>query len=217
VENAIEAMGDTGTLRIAAENVVLGPDNPLTLAPGSYVRLSFRDEGPGIATPDLERIFDPYFTRKEMGHEKGTGLSLSICYSIVKEHGGSIIAESGAGQGSTFHIYLPATASEELSGQESSLADGPAAAPPRAGQKKGKLLFMDDDQNVREVIVEMLLHLGYQVEFARDGEEAISHYMHAEKNGQPFDVVIADLTVPHGMGGKALIRSCAFSIRASRP
>jgi signal transduction histidine kinase len=66
-----------------------------------------RDAGPGIDAADLRRIFDPYFTSKQMGQDKGTGLSLSICYSIVKEHDGSIIAESEQGKGSTFHIYLP--------------------------------------------------------------------------------------------------------------
>jgi len=206
VKNADEAMGNSGVLEVGAENVTLGPANPLALKPGTYVRISLRDEGPGIAGPDIQRIFDPYFTKKELGREKGTGLGLSICYSIVKDHGGSITVESEAGKGSLFRIYLPA------SDPEGSLSDAPAAASAPAptteeGEAgKGRLLFMDDDRGVRDVMVEMLRHLGYHVRFTGDGLEAIEQYQEAASAGRPFDVVIADLTVPHGMGGKELIK-----------
>ena len=202
VSNAQEAMEEGGTLWIGAENVEIGPTSVLTLRQGDYVCISIRDEGPGIAEEDLQRVFDPYFTKKQMGNEKGTGLGLSICYSVIKDHGGLITVDSEAGKGTLFHIYLPAAAEEAaISFPEERL---PARAGAVAG--KGKLLFMDDDDGVREVIVEILAHLGYEVLFARDGLEAIRHYEEAAKSGRPFDVVIADLTVRDGMGGKELIR-----------
>ncbi|MGD0229921.1 MAG: ATP-binding protein [Syntrophorhabdales bacterium] len=208
VENANEAMGEGGVLTVGAENVSLGPNNPLALKQGGYVRIFFKDEGPGIAWPDLQRIFDPYFTKKEMGNEKGTGLSLSICYSIVKDHGGSITAESEVGKGSVFHIYLPAA--EPGDPLDQGAGPAPSSGPARIGGapavRPGRLLFMDDDQSVRDVIVEILLHLGYQVEFARDGFEAIEQYVKAAREGRPFDIVITDLTVSYGMGGKELIK-----------
>jgi len=201
VSNAQEAMEEGGTLWVSAENVAIGPTSGLTLRQGDYVRISIRDEGPGIAQEDLQRVFDPYFTKKQMGNEKGTGLGLSICYSVIKDHGGLITVDSQLGEGTLFHIYLPSAAEEETA---SFFED---QLPPRTGVAagKGKLLFMDDDDGVRDVIVEILAHLGYEVFFARDGLEAIQHYEEAVKSGRPFDVVIADLTVRDGMGGKELI------------
>ena len=122
VKNAEEAMSDKGVLEVGAESVTFGPGNPMALKPGNYVRISLRDEGPGIAGSDLQRIFDPYFTKKELGREKGAGLGLSICYSIVRDHGGAITVESAKGLGSLFQIYLPAAP------LEASLAQGEAAA-----------------------------------------------------------------------------------------
>jgi|GEM_PF-493385 len=206
VKNADEAMDNSAVLEVGAENVTLGPANPLALKPGTYVRISLRDEGPGIAGPDLQRIFDPYFTKKELGREKGTGLGLSICYSIVKDHGGSITVESETGKGSLFQIYLPAADQEGSLSEAPAAASAPAPTTEEGEGRKGRLLFMDDDRGVRDVMVEMLMHLGYQVRFAGDGLEAIEQYQEAARDGQPFDVVIADLTVPDGMGGKELIK-----------
>ncbi len=198
VKNAEEAMSDKGALEVGAESVTFGPGNPMALKPGNYVRISLRDEGPGIAGSDLQRIFDPYFTKKELGRKKGAGLGLSICYSIVRDHGGAITVESNKGLGSLFQIYLPAAPLEASSAQAAA-----GAAPEEADERKGRLLFMDDDPGVRDVMVEMLLHLGYHVGFAGDGLEAIEKYQEAARNGRPFDVVIADLTVPEGMGEKS--------------
>jgi PAS domain S-box-containing protein len=203
VKNAKEAMRDKGVLEVGAESATFGPGNPMALKPGNYVRISLRDEGPGIAGSDLQRIFDPYFTKKELGREKGAGLGLSICYSIVRDHGGAITVESAKGSGSLFRIYLPAAAKDE------SPAQAPAAAgavPEEADGRRGRILFMDDDPGVRDVMVEMLLQLGYHVGFAGDGLEAIEKYQEAARSGRPFDAVIADLTVPGGMGGKELIK-----------
>ncbi len=195
VNNADEAMEGRGTITITAANVVIAPDSPLTLSSGGYVRISVQDQGPGIAQEDLAKIFDPYFTRKQMGYQKGTGLGLSICYSIIKDHGGLITVESEVGKGTIFHIYLPAAIEDA--------AEGGIAK--EAAHGKGRLLLMDDEEAVGDVIVQILTHLGYEVQFARDGLEAIQHYQAARGNGRPFDVVIADLTVPDGMGGRDMI------------
>ncbi|OPY69524.1 MAG: Blue-light-activated protein [Syntrophorhabdaceae bacterium PtaU1.Bin034] len=204
VDNADEAMEGKGILRIGAENTTIDPGSPLTVKPGEYVHIFIQDEGPGIAEEDLQRIFDPYFTKKQMGHQKGTGLGLSICYSIIKDHGGVITVESETGKGTTFHIYLPAVTEEAHQEAADAAQSSGEIQTGRGG--KGKLLFMDDDEGVRDVIVEILIHLGYDVQFARDGLEAIEQYRAASKSGRPFDVVIADLTVPEGMGGKELIK-----------
>jgi CheY-like chemotaxis protein len=188
-------MEGRGTITITAANVAIPPDSTLTLSSGGYVRISVQDRGPGIEQEDLAKIFDPYFTRKQMGYQKGTGLGLSICYAIIKDHGGLITVESEAGKGTIFHIYLPA-AVEETAGE--SITE-------EVAQGRGRLLLMDDEEAVGDVIVQILTHLGYEVQFARDGLEAVQYYQAARGNGQPFDVVIADLTVPDGMGGKEMI------------
>jgi PAS domain S-box-containing protein len=200
VGNAVEAMEDEGTLEVGAQDVTLGGGNPFALKPGEYVRIYVLDEGPGIPEEDLSRIFDPYFTKKQMGNEKGTGLGLSICYSVVKDHGGIITVESGKGKGTRFDIYLPM-------GQVEAIAQFPEISllEPTQTTGFGKLLFMDDDEGVRDVIVEILRHLGYEVEYAKDGEEAIRLYKDAGEAGAPFDVLIADLTVRDGMGGRELV------------
>ncbi len=107
ITNSMEAMPEGGALKVKAGNITLNEDNHLRLKSGDYILISKNDTGKGIPHKDLTRIFDPYFTTKQMGSEKGTGLGLSICYSIIKKHGGLITAESKAGIGTTFHIYLP--------------------------------------------------------------------------------------------------------------
>jgi len=107
VINAQEAMPQGGSLFIEADKAILGPDNPLALNAGSYVRLAFRDEGRGISPENLPKVFDPYFTTKDMGSAKGIGLGLSICYSVIKRHGGHITVDSTFGNGTTVTVYLP--------------------------------------------------------------------------------------------------------------
>ena len=140
----------------------------------------------------LAKIFDPYFTTKH----KGSGLGLATSYSIIKNHHGHIAAESKLGVGTTFNIYLPA-------------ADQKIICQPEVERKlfsgKGKILVMDDEDLVREVVGKMIGYLGYEANLARDGEEAINIFTEAQKSGHPFDAVILDLTVPGGMGGKEAI------------
>lgn len=105
--NALEAMPMGGTVRVKAGTCKICKKDGLPLSPGAYAHISFHDTGIGIPTENLGRIFDPYFTTKEMGSRKGTGLGLAICHTIIKNHNGVITAESQPGEGSTFHIYLP--------------------------------------------------------------------------------------------------------------
>lgn len=107
--NAREAMPQGGVLRISVRAGSVSTTDTLPLSPGDYLRITFRDTGIGIPPENLQRIFDPYFTTKSMGNRKGQGLGLALCHAIIRRHKGLILAESPAGQGSTFQIWLPVT------------------------------------------------------------------------------------------------------------
>ena len=106
--NAKEAMPNGGALTVRAKNIDLGANDNLPLSEGRYIQISIKDQGTGIPEENLSKIFDPHFTSKETGTEKGRGLGLAICHAIIKKHEGLITVESGPGKGSTFTIYLPA-------------------------------------------------------------------------------------------------------------
>ncbi len=190
VTNAVEAMPGGGTVRIHGTNVSVGAGEMEYVKPGRYVKIEVTDAGVGIPRENLKRIFNPYFTTRE----NRTGLGLTTAYHILKSHGGNLFVESEPGAGTTVSLYLPA--SEELL--------------PRAAGKKGdpgtsgnwRVLVMDDEDLVRDMAMGMLAHLGYEARGARDGEEAIRMYKEAAAGGSPFHLVIMDLTVPGGMGGK---------------
>jgi two-component system cell cycle sensor histidine kinase/response regulator CckA len=198
--NAREAMPQGGTVTISFENVRITRGDYLPLNDGDYVKISLQDEGLGIKKEHLERIFDPYFTTKDVGSQKGVGLGLAIAYSIIKKHSGHIAVESSVGGGTTFHIYLPAYGKEVVTDREV------VEAHDEILKKKGKILVMDDAKAVRDVTGAMLSYIGYDVEFARDGREAIGLYREAKQSDEPFDAVILDFTVQGGMGGKEAIQ-----------
>jgi len=106
--NALEAMPQGGVLRVTLRGCTIPAQNSLALTPGEYVHISFQDSGKGIRPEHLGKIFDPYFTTKQMGSQKGMGLGLAVCLAIIRKHNGVITAESVQGGGSTFHVYLPA-------------------------------------------------------------------------------------------------------------
>ncbi|MEW6380884.1 MAG: PAS domain S-box protein [bacterium] len=192
--NAAQAMPEGGRIRVWAENVIVDPDISLPLKKGMYVKISIQDEGVGIPEEHLSRIFDPYFSTKQ----KGAGLGLAIAYSIIKKHEGYIKVESQVGVGTTFHIYLPALEAE------AAIAKGIREEKFRSGW--GKVLVMDDQQMIRNMAGQMLTRLGYRVEFAANGEEAIDLYRKAKESEDAFVAVILDLTVPGGMGGKKAVQ-----------
>ena len=192
VINADHAMPRGGIIKVSAENIAVDVEQGLPLKEGNYIKISVEDQGIGIPEEHLQKIFDPYFTSKQ----KGSGLGLATAYSIVKRHDGCIQVKSELGVGSTFSIYLPASSKEVLI--EKALRE-------RIPTGKGKILLMDDEEPVREVGGEMLEGLGYEVEFTKDGAEAIELYKKAKESAQPFDAIIVDLTVPGRIGGKEAV------------
>jgi len=189
VINAIQAMPQGGTIEITGENIKVGNHGRLPLETGNYVKVSIKDKGTGIPEKYLQKIFDPYFTTKQ----QGSGLGLATAYSIVNNHHGQISAESKLGEGSTFHVYLPAS-DQKIMQQPKEITELLSG--------KGKILVMDDEAMVREVLGMMLLTLGYEAKFAEDGVEAIELFSQAQGSADPFAAAILDLTVPGGMGGK---------------
>jgi len=199
--NAVQAMPGGGTLRVSMGNAHVRDGEIPHVKAGTYVTIDMADEGAGIAADILPKIFDPYFTTKVAG----SGLGLTTCYRILKNHGGNIFAMATGSAGTTFRIYLPATGKvlQDLS-------------PPRAvaaSPGSATVLYMDDEELVRDVVGEMLTQLGYKPELARHGEEAISMYEEALLGPGAFDLVILDLTIPGGMGGK----EAAVRILAKHP
>jgi PAS domain S-box-containing protein len=194
VINADEAMPTGGILRIEAVNSALKRAGALPLPSRNYVRIDIKDTGVGISPEHLQRIFEPYFTTKQ----KGSGLGLTTAYSIVRNHGGYILAESTLNEGSVFHIYLPASKKTVKGGVKEVVENAV-----RAG---GKILVMDDEEIIRKMLKNMLSLAGYEVELTADGAAALEKYTQTLKSGKPFDAVIMDLTIPGGMGGKEAIK-----------
>ncbi len=191
VLNANQAMGKGGELVIETRNVALA-DGHGSARDGRLLELTVTDNGPGIPKDILRRIFDPYFTTKPEGH----GLGLSICHSIVERHGGSITVKSALGEGTTFTIRLPATdAPRRATGPETRLRSG-----------SGRVLVVDDLEDVRLSLTQLLEALSYRVTAVRDVEEAVAATRAAIAAGAPYDVVLTDLTIPGTAGGTEVLR-----------
>jgi signal transduction histidine kinase/ActR/RegA family two-component response regulator len=166
----------------------------LTRQVDGTVRVEIGDTGPGISQENLSRIFDPFFTTKEVG--QGAGLGLSICYGIVQEHRGRIWAESRRGEGSTIHVELPV--STEAAEHEESGA--PAEAAPAGTAATARILVVDDEASIVDILYDVLRLDGHQIETAINGRLALNKL----RSGF-FDVVISDLKMP-GMTGQELYR-----------
>jgi PAS domain S-box-containing protein len=194
VLNAVQAMPGGGVVRVQVQNLIVDSQAMPTLKVGNYVKIVLIDEGNGIAPEHLPLIFDPYFSTKP----NGSGLGLAICYSIVKQHQGYIEVESQVRVGTTFRIYLPAEV-KPLSEPEpkTNLAPEPAT---------GRILIMDDDPMIRKALRALLTRFGFMVEETSDGNSAIAVYQTALAANQKFALVIMDLTIPGGMGGKEAVR-----------
>ncbi len=216
--NAMHATPIGGSIHVRGESVKLDADSTLPLAAGDYVRLSVRDEGVGIPSAHLPRIFEPFFTTKE----NGRGLGLATCFLIARNHDGFATVDSVPGIGTTFYLYLPALPASSTTApppleRPMSMRQMPAFAetepdpyapipiPPGSADTR-RVLVMDDEAPICELAAELLSREGFFVATAADGDAAIRAYIEAKDSGQPFDVVILDLTVRGGMGGRETVR-----------
>ena len=193
VINANQAMPEGGMINIHAENIKVDKKSKIPLKGREYVKISIQDHGSGIPADQIQKVFDPYFTTKE----RGSGLGLSSTYSIIKHHNGHIDVDSEINKGTTFSVYLPASV-DSLPDRDLNEED--------TTKGSGKILLMDDEKNVRDTVYKLLVHMGYNVESVKDGDEAINLYRKSMNNGRSFDVVIMDLNIRGGMGGGETIQ-----------
>jgi two-component system cell cycle sensor histidine kinase/response regulator CckA len=189
--NAMQSM-DRGVVRVTAEVLpadAVARQAPLMLKAGSYVHLTIQDQGHGMNERTLSRAFEPSFTTRPGA--KGIGLATAL--SAVQRIGGTITAHSTPGVGTTIHVFIPAPA-------EAASPASPAGAP--SPEQRRRILLMDDEQMILDIVSRMLTHLGYAVTMCKDGASAIAAFTKAKTAGQPFDVVMMDLVIPNGVGGQ---------------
>ena len=204
VENARESMPRGGIVSIRAENVEIDAESGAEgIAPnaGRYVKVVISDEGVGISEENMPKVFDPYFSTKYRGNQKGMGFGLAIAHSVIKKHNGSIEVESIPGKGTTVSILIPASAAK---------GDVLPGTPSLVLLPRRRILVMEDEGMLGELIQTMLEHLGYEVDTALDGERAIELYSEAVEAGRDYDAVILDLTVKVGMNGGETIRKLQY-------
>ena len=202
VINAVQAMPEGGTITITLTNERVDGMSRPALPPGDYVQIAISDTGTGIKPDHLPRIFDPYFTTKQMG----SGLGLAAVYSIVNKHRGTIDVDSRVGIGTTFRIWLPASHVSVVLEEGEEIQDSKITM-------KGRVLFMDDEEPIRQLAMFLLRRFGFEVECVADGAEVVKKYREALSTQTPFVLVIVDLTVPGGMGG----REAVAQLRAMDP
>ncbi|MBN2011608.1 response regulator [candidate division KSB1 bacterium] len=192
INNARQAKPKDSRVLIRAENVKVGLEQKLAIKPGPYIKVTIIDQGSGIRPEHLTKIFDPYFTTRQ----NASGLGLAISYSIVKKHDGNVLVESVPDKGTKVTIYIPAS-EEKVAPKRERDYHFPA--------RHGNILVMDDEPLIRNLVKRMLNIMGHSVETANHGQQAIELYSTAMNNGNPYDVVILDLTVQGGMGGQETI------------
>ncbi|AGF77853.1 PAS domain S-box [Desulfocapsa sulfexigens DSM 10523] len=197
IMNSKQAMPEGGNITIHCSNFSQ-EINTRELKKGNYLKITISDTGHGIPSDVIDKIFDPYFTTQNFDSVKGSGLGLALVHSIIKRHDGVISVVSSVGNGTTFTLYLTAA------GESESIKDEPEELVLKDG--KGRILIMDDDETVRDVVRQMLVFRGYDVEETVDGEGSIALYQANMNAGTPFDMVIMDLTIPGGMGGREAAR-----------
>jgi PAS domain S-box-containing protein len=191
--NGRDAMPDGGVLEIVTRNAVLDEGAVAGCLPGSYVMLSIRDTGCGMAPDVRDQIFEPFFTTKEVG--KGTGLGLSMVYGFVRQSGGYVAVESAPGAGTTVALYLPRATQEPAAAQEATQAQATLGGSER-------ILVVDDNEDLLEVTSAMLTTFGYRVHCARSAAEALQTL----ESGQEFELLLSDVVMPNGMNGIELSR-----------
>jgi PAS domain S-box-containing protein len=227
VTNSVQAM-DKGVVRFSAENIPHSqfsyrPDLPLKA--GDYLCLHIQDQGHGISEKALPRVFEPYFTTRSGSQ----GLGLTTALSSIQRMGGTILIESTPGVGTNVSVYLPAATGEAPAG----VLGASRAARPKTGAIPGlteasgagmaprmtstgglvkpapkrRILLMDDEQMILDIVSRMLGHLGYEVTTCTDGSQAIAAFTKAKSHSEPFDVVMMDLVIPNGVGGQDAVHT----------
>ncbi|MBN1981494.1 MAG: PAS domain S-box protein [Chitinivibrionales bacterium] len=191
--NARQAIADHGTIAISARNRAVQATDTVALPAGVYVEIIIRDTGVGIPAEVMPKIFDPFFSTKK----QGSGLGLAISFSIVKNHGGLLSVESKPRAGTSVTVLLPASFEKTLSLKIEHETQF---------RGSGKILIMDDDETILDVSCRMVKIIGYEVEAARNGDEAIRCYKKAMEEGKKFRIVLLDLTVVGGLGGEKTIQ-----------
>jgi two-component system cell cycle sensor histidine kinase/response regulator CckA len=197
--NARDAMPSGGRLSVSTANVALGEAEARRYpeaAPGDYVRIRVVDTGTGMTPEVLARVFEPFYTTKEQG--KGTGLGLSTVYGIVRQSQGFVNVRSAPGAGTTFDVYLP----REVAPPVPRAVGRPGAVQPAAGEV---VLVVEDEEQVRSLVVSQLLGQGFAVLSAADGREALRI---AEQRRERIDVLLSDVVMPR-MSGPELARLLA--------
>ena len=188
LSNAVQAMPQGGKITVQAENIIITVKSNLPLKSGNYIRITITDQGHGIPKKYLDKIFDPFFTTTK----RAAGMGLTVAHAIIKNHAGYLTVESEIGMGTAVSFYLPAT----LPSLESAWISRDLTI---AGN--GKILLMDDDDMILEVIGIMLEKLGYKVALAKNGDAALGLFKLARQTEKPFDAVVLDSTILGGMGG----------------
>jgi PAS domain S-box-containing protein len=193
-DNARDIMPGGGTIRVRAENIDLKETDALPLADGPYLRIVFEDNGPGIPREHIEKIFDPYFSTKEAGQDKGMGLT--VCNAVLKKHGGCITVDSGKNGGASFSLYLPAK------------PDGTPGAD--SGEKvfipsRRRILIMDDSPEIRTLVQLYADQLDFDATTVAGGQEAIQEHQKAQDTGNPYCAVLMAFSVRQGLDGKAAL------------
>jgi two-component system, NtrC family, sensor kinase len=194
--NARDAMPDGGMLSITAAPVTIGPaevSSQPEAREGEFVRLSVIDTGSGIAPEIMSRIFEPFFTTKPVG--KGTGLGLATVYGIVKQHQGWVEVQSQVNHGTAFHVFLPALIVAEPR------QTPPPAAPPTPATGRETILVVDDEDDLRELVAQVLESGGYRVQSAGSGAEALEKW--AKRKGD-IHLLLTDVVMPDGLTGHML-------------
>ncbi len=186
--NAQQSMPTGGIIDVSARNTCLGEKGHLLLTPGNYVVISIKDKGIGISKEIMPFIFDPFFSTKTKGH----GLGLATSFSIINRHGGAIEAESLPAGGTAFHIFLPESAQTAETDLEKNFI---------FHKGEGKILVMDDEEIILNILSEMLSEFGYTVITMKDGAEILKFFVEEQSRNNSFTAMIFDLTVPGGMGG----------------
>ena len=195
VINAKHAMPEGGTIQVHCANVHdVAAEAFLSVHKGDFIRIVIQDSGIGIPKEALSKIFDPYFSTKQ----EGNGLGLAICHSIINKHDGHITVQSIPGKGTTFTVFLPAMHSTDTV--------IPKTLQTRPAVKAARIMVMDDDEMIRDLVRAQLTTLGHEAVLVVDGEQAINKYQELQNSGMSVDLVIMDLTIPGGMGGREASR-----------